>query len=154
MPVKLALHIKLKPEALPTTTHKNLAEEAREELGIGAGTLRLSVGVEDDSSRCHLFGIFLQVVLSYLAVGCNRQLGKNDYQLRFLIPRKLRLEICLQLADVRRGTGNKFDERHDFFVTFDRASDHSGIENAWMRIEDSLYLWRIDVETGTDDQFF
>lgn len=30
-----------------TTTHKNLAVEAREELGIGAGTLRLSVGLED-----------------------------------------------------------------------------------------------------------
>lgn len=30
-----------------TTTHKNLAEEARDELGIGAGTLRLSVGLED-----------------------------------------------------------------------------------------------------------
>ena len=30
-----------------TTTHKNLAEDAREELGIGAGTLRLSVGLED-----------------------------------------------------------------------------------------------------------
>jgi O-succinylhomoserine sulfhydrylase len=30
-----------------TTTHKNLAEEARDELGIGAGTLRLSVGIED-----------------------------------------------------------------------------------------------------------
>lgn len=30
-----------------TTTHKNLAAEAREELGIGAGTLRLSVGLED-----------------------------------------------------------------------------------------------------------
>ena len=30
-----------------TTTHKNLAEEARAELGIGPGTLRLSVGLED-----------------------------------------------------------------------------------------------------------
>ncbi len=30
-----------------TTTHKNLSEEAREELGIGPGTLRLSVGLED-----------------------------------------------------------------------------------------------------------
>ena len=30
-----------------TTTHKNLAEEARAELGINAGTLRLSVGLED-----------------------------------------------------------------------------------------------------------
>jgi O-succinylhomoserine sulfhydrylase len=30
-----------------TTTHKNLAEEDRLELGIGAGTLRLSVGLED-----------------------------------------------------------------------------------------------------------
>jgi O-succinylhomoserine sulfhydrylase len=30
-----------------TTTHKNLAEEDRVELGIGAGTLRLSVGLED-----------------------------------------------------------------------------------------------------------
>ena len=30
-----------------TTTHKNLAEAAREQLGIGGGTLRLSVGLED-----------------------------------------------------------------------------------------------------------
>jgi len=30
-----------------TTTHKNLAEEARAELGINPGTLRLSVGLED-----------------------------------------------------------------------------------------------------------
>lgn len=30
-----------------TTTHKNLAEEAREQLGISPGTLRLSVGLED-----------------------------------------------------------------------------------------------------------
>jgi O-succinylhomoserine sulfhydrylase len=30
-----------------TTTHKNLSEEARGELGIGPGTLRLSVGLED-----------------------------------------------------------------------------------------------------------
>jgi O-succinylhomoserine sulfhydrylase len=30
-----------------TTTHKNLTEDARTELGIGAGTLRLSVGLED-----------------------------------------------------------------------------------------------------------
>ena len=30
-----------------TTTHKNLAEEAREALGISGGTLRLSIGLED-----------------------------------------------------------------------------------------------------------
>ena len=30
-----------------TTTHKNLTDEAREELGISAGTLRLSAGLED-----------------------------------------------------------------------------------------------------------
>ena len=30
-----------------TTTHKNLTEEARAELGIGDGTLRLSIGLED-----------------------------------------------------------------------------------------------------------
>jgi len=30
-----------------TTTHKNLTDEARAELGIDAGTLRLSVGLED-----------------------------------------------------------------------------------------------------------
>ena len=30
-----------------TTTHKNLSEEAREELGIVGGTVRLSVGLED-----------------------------------------------------------------------------------------------------------
>ena len=30
-----------------TTTHKNLSDEARAELGIGEGTLRLSVGLED-----------------------------------------------------------------------------------------------------------
>ena len=32
-----------------TTTHKNLTDEARAELGIGPGTLRLSVGLEDTS---------------------------------------------------------------------------------------------------------
>ena len=30
-----------------TTTHKNLSDEARAELGIGPGTLRLSLGLED-----------------------------------------------------------------------------------------------------------
>jgi O-succinylhomoserine sulfhydrylase len=30
-----------------TTTHKNLTEDARAELGIGGGTVRLSVGLED-----------------------------------------------------------------------------------------------------------
>lgn len=30
-----------------TTTHKNLTDEARAELGIDDGTLRLSVGLED-----------------------------------------------------------------------------------------------------------
>jgi O-succinylhomoserine sulfhydrylase len=30
-----------------TTTHKNLSQDARAELGIGGGTLRLSVGLED-----------------------------------------------------------------------------------------------------------
>jgi O-succinylhomoserine sulfhydrylase len=30
-----------------TTTHKNLSDEAREELGISAGLLRLSAGIED-----------------------------------------------------------------------------------------------------------
>jgi O-succinylhomoserine sulfhydrylase len=30
-----------------TTTHKNLTDEARAELGIGSGTLRISVGLED-----------------------------------------------------------------------------------------------------------
>jgi len=30
-----------------TTTHKNLTDEAREAVGIGGGTLRLSVGLED-----------------------------------------------------------------------------------------------------------
>ncbi|PWV99931.1 O-succinylhomoserine sulfhydrylase [Hoeflea marina] len=30
-----------------TTTHKNLSDEARDELGIGPGLLRLSVGLED-----------------------------------------------------------------------------------------------------------
>lgn len=30
-----------------TTTHKNLSDEARAELGIGPGTLRISVGLED-----------------------------------------------------------------------------------------------------------
>ncbi|THF54448.1 O-succinylhomoserine sulfhydrylase [Ollibium composti] len=30
-----------------TTTHKNLTDEARAELGIGPGTLRLSIGLED-----------------------------------------------------------------------------------------------------------
>ncbi|HAU74806.1 MAG TPA: O-succinylhomoserine sulfhydrylase, partial [Agrobacterium sp.] len=30
-----------------TTTHKNLTDEARAELGISGGTLRLSCGIED-----------------------------------------------------------------------------------------------------------
>jgi O-succinylhomoserine sulfhydrylase len=30
-----------------TTTHKNLSDEARAELGISAGTVRLSAGIED-----------------------------------------------------------------------------------------------------------
>ena len=30
-----------------TTTHKNLTDEARAELGIGPGTLRISIGLED-----------------------------------------------------------------------------------------------------------
>ncbi|WP_422372570.1 O-succinylhomoserine sulfhydrylase [Hoeflea sp.] len=30
-----------------TTTHKNLSDEARDELGIGPGVVRLSVGIED-----------------------------------------------------------------------------------------------------------
>ena len=30
-----------------TTTHKNLTDDARAELGIGPGTVRLSVGLED-----------------------------------------------------------------------------------------------------------
>ena len=30
-----------------TTTHKNLSEDARTELGIGPGTLRISIGLED-----------------------------------------------------------------------------------------------------------
>jgi O-succinylhomoserine sulfhydrylase len=30
-----------------TTTHKNLTEDARTELGIDPGTLRISVGLED-----------------------------------------------------------------------------------------------------------
>ena len=30
-----------------TTTHKNLTDEARAELGIGGGTVRLSIGLED-----------------------------------------------------------------------------------------------------------
>jgi O-succinylhomoserine sulfhydrylase len=30
-----------------TTTHKNLSDEARAELGIGGGTVRLSLGLED-----------------------------------------------------------------------------------------------------------
>ena len=30
-----------------TTTHKNLTEDARSELGISSGLLRLSAGIED-----------------------------------------------------------------------------------------------------------
>jgi O-succinylhomoserine sulfhydrylase len=30
-----------------TTTHKNLTDDARAELGISAGTLRFSAGIED-----------------------------------------------------------------------------------------------------------
>ncbi|MCJ8521655.1 O-succinylhomoserine sulfhydrylase [Pseudorhizobium tarimense] len=45
-----------------TTTHKNLSDEARAELGISAGTLRLSAGIEDTQDLLEDFARALQQV--------------------------------------------------------------------------------------------
>ncbi len=47
-----------------TTTHKNLTDEARAELGISAGTLRLSAGIEDTDD---LLEDFAQAILKVSA---------------------------------------------------------------------------------------
>lgn len=45
-----------------TTTHKNLTDEARAELGISAGTLRLSAGIEDSQDLLEDFARALERV--------------------------------------------------------------------------------------------
>ena len=45
-----------------TTTHKNLTDEARAELGISAGTLRLSAGIEDSHDLLEDFARALERV--------------------------------------------------------------------------------------------
>jgi Cystathionine beta-lyases/cystathionine gamma-synthases len=45
-----------------TTTHKNLTEEARAELGISGGTLRLSCGIEDTDDLLEDFARALKSV--------------------------------------------------------------------------------------------
>ncbi|MBU1313231.1 MULTISPECIES: O-succinylhomoserine sulfhydrylase [Pseudorhizobium] len=45
-----------------TTTHKNLTDEARAELGISAGTLRLSAGIEDSQDLLEDFARALEKV--------------------------------------------------------------------------------------------
>ncbi|HSX73535.1 MAG TPA: O-succinylhomoserine sulfhydrylase [Shinella sp.] len=47
-----------------TTTHKNLTDEARAELGISAGTLRLSAGIEDGDDLIEDFARALSRVKS------------------------------------------------------------------------------------------
>ena len=45
-----------------TTTHKNLSDEARAELGISGGTVRLSCGIEDTDDLIEDFQRALQTV--------------------------------------------------------------------------------------------
>lgn len=45
-----------------TTTHKNLSDEAREELGISAGTVRYSAGIEDSEDILEDFARALKAV--------------------------------------------------------------------------------------------
>lgn len=45
-----------------TTTHKNLTDEAREELGISAGTVRFSAGIEDSDDIVEDFARALKAV--------------------------------------------------------------------------------------------
>lgn len=45
-----------------TTTHKNLTEEARAELGISAGTVRFSAGIEDSEDLIEDFARALKSV--------------------------------------------------------------------------------------------
>jgi O-succinylhomoserine sulfhydrylase len=45
-----------------TTTHKNLTDEARAELGISAGTVRLSAGIEDSDDLIEDFARALSKV--------------------------------------------------------------------------------------------
>ncbi|MEI3850498.1 MULTISPECIES: O-succinylhomoserine sulfhydrylase [Ensifer] len=45
-----------------TTTHKNLTDEAREELGISAGTVRFSAGIEDSEDVVEDFARALKAV--------------------------------------------------------------------------------------------
>ena len=46
-----------------TTTHKNLTDEARAELGISDGLLRLSVGLEDADDLIEDLDIALKAAL-------------------------------------------------------------------------------------------
>ena len=45
-----------------TTTHKNLTDEARAELGISAGTVRFSAGIEDSEDLLEDFARALSKV--------------------------------------------------------------------------------------------
>ena len=45
-----------------TTTHKNLSDEAREELGISPGTVRFSAGIEDSEDLIEDFARALKSV--------------------------------------------------------------------------------------------
>ncbi|HEX8044253.1 PLP-dependent transferase, partial [Rhizobium sp.] len=45
-----------------TTTHKNLTDEARAELGISPGTVRLSAGIEDGDDLVEDFARALEQV--------------------------------------------------------------------------------------------
>jgi O-succinylhomoserine sulfhydrylase len=45
-----------------TTTHKNLTDEARAELGISPGTVRLSAGIEDTDDLIEDFARALETV--------------------------------------------------------------------------------------------
>jgi O-succinylhomoserine sulfhydrylase len=45
-----------------TTTHKNLTDEARAELGIGGGTVRFSAGIEDSEDLLEDFARALSKV--------------------------------------------------------------------------------------------
>jgi O-succinylhomoserine sulfhydrylase len=45
-----------------TTTHKNLSEEARAELGISPGTVRFSAGIEDSEDLIEDFARALKTI--------------------------------------------------------------------------------------------
>jgi O-succinylhomoserine sulfhydrylase len=45
-----------------TTTHKNLSDEARTELGISPGTVRFSAGIEDSADLIEDFARALKTI--------------------------------------------------------------------------------------------